>query len=387
MHAVTQQMNKLLKPCLVCLLLTALLCGCGFVPTPANTAQDPNPSPTPNAEPEQTPDPEELAREQRLSDAKDSFLWDDGFLQAIDDEGDLLTDRYIGVLHFGLDSKYTSGSRELDELVAKVVNDYTESDMTRMEMLRAMYDYTIGNLRYVGQSNYNYSYLPAHGKDGWMPEAAIKALKNGYGNCYSFAAVFAALARGIGYQAYATGGQVGATEDPHGWVQILDDDGNMWMNDPEIEYRFGNYYQSVLSKETPPDLFYKSPDMIGAETGMSYRALRDPYEAEEKEAQQRQLGMIPIPVTPEPTNALSSGVSGNSDQSVTTAEGTDSSDGTTASADKPELSVKDIETDSKPETGNSTLVDNTDQTPSKCFNKHKKLPCIMSDAREFLVCK
>ena len=314
MHAGRRQMNSPLKLCLVCLLLAALLCGCGFLPTPANTAQDPTPAPTPEAEPdpEPTPDPEDLARKQRLTDAKDGFLWNNGFLQAIDDEGNLLTDRYIGVLRFGLDGRYTSGSKELDELVAKVVSEYTESSMTRMEMLRAMYDYTTGNLRYVGLANYDYSYLPAHGKEGWMPEAAIKALKNGYGNCYSYAAVFAALARGVGYQAYATGGQVGATEDPHGWVQILDDDGNMWMNDPEIEYRFGNYYQSVLSKKTAPDLFYKSPDMIGAETGMCYRALRNPYEAEEKEAVARQFGIIPIPVTPEPTDALSSDVSGNS---------------------------------------------------------------------------
>ena len=92
-------MNSPLKLCLVCLLLAALLCGCGFLPTPANTAQDPTPAPTPEAEPdpEPTPDPEDLARKQRLTDAKDGFLWNNGFLQAIDDEGNPLTDRYIGV--------------------------------------------------------------------------------------------------------------------------------------------------------------------------------------------------------------------------------------------------------------------------------------------------
>ncbi len=314
MHAVRRQMNNLLRLCLACLLVAALLCGCGFSPTPANSGPDPEPEATP--EPTLSPDPEALAREQRLTDAKDGFLWDDGFLQAIDDEGNLRTDCYIGVLHFGPDGKYTSGSRELDELVAKVVSEYTDSAMTRMEMLRAMYDYTIGNLRYVGLANYNCSYLPAHGKDGWMPELAIKALNNGYGNCYSFAAVFAALARGVGYQAYATGGQVGGTEDPHGWVQILDEAGNTWLSDPEIEFRFGSYYKSVQSKKTAPDLFYKSPDMIGAETGMSYRALRDPYEAEEKEAQERQFGMIRVPVTPEPTEGVSLDTAGSSDQAA-----------------------------------------------------------------------
>ncbi len=289
-----------------------------MAPTPANTAPDSTLVSTAKSEPdpEPTPDPEEHAREQRLSDAKDGFLWDKGFLQVIDEKGNYRKNCYIGVLHFGLDGKYTSGSKELDELVAKVIQENTESSMTRMEMLRAMYDYTVGNFRYVGQANYNCSYLPAHGKDGWMPELAIKAMKNGYGNCYSYAAVFAALARGVGYQAYATGGQVGATDDPHGWVQILDKAGSTWMSDPEIEYRLGSYYQSVQSKKTAPDLFYKSPDMIGAETGMSYRALRDPYEAEKKEAQQRQFGMIPVPLTPEPTDAASLETVGSSDPSA-----------------------------------------------------------------------
>ncbi len=336
MHALRRQINRMLTLFLVCLLMAALLCGCGLTLTPANTAQDSATTPTqkaevePEPEPEAEPDPEEPARKQRLTDAKDGFLWDNGFLQVIDGEGNIRKDCYIGVLHFGLDGKYTSGSRELDELVAKVVNEYTESGMTRMEMLRAMYDYTVGKLRYVGLANYNCSYLPAHGKDGWMPEHAIKALKNGYGNCYSYAAVFAALARGVGYQAYATGGQVGATEDPHGWVQILDDAGNTWMSDPEIEFRFGNYYKSVMSKETAQDIFYKTKHMIGAETGTSYRAMRDPYAAEAKEAQQRQFGMIPIPVTPEPTDASSSVASGSSGQPAAPAAETKNPDNTTS---------------------------------------------------------
>ena len=324
MRKIGKQLKSVSGLCFICLLMAMFLCSCGMTPTPANAAPDQTPAPMQKAapkaelEPEPTPNQAVLAREQRLSEAKDGFLWDDGYLQVIDDKGNVKKNAYIGVLYFGKDGKYTSGSRELDELVAKVVSEHTESGMIRMEMLRAMYDYTVDNLRYVGQANYNCSYLPAHGKDGWMPELAIKALKNGYGNCYSYAAVFAALARGIGYQAYATGGQVGATEDPHGWVQILDDAGNMWMCDPEIEYRMGNYYQSVQSKLTAPDLFYKNPDEIGAETGMSYRALRDPYAAEAKEATARQFGMIPVPVTPEPMDAVSSNVA-NSPESAKTA--------------------------------------------------------------------
>lgn len=289
MHAARRQLNRPVSLGLAFLLLAALLCGCGLAPTPANSG--PEPEATPEPAPTPTPDPEALAREQRLSSAKDGFVWDDGFLQAIDGDGNLRTDCWIGVLHIGKNGRYTSGSRELDELAAKIVLDNTNASMTRMEMLRAMYDYTMQHIRYVGLANYECSSQPAHGRDGWMPELAVSALENGYGNCYSYAAVFAALARAVGYQAYAVGGVVGATEDPHGWVQILDDDGNMWMNDPEIEYRFGDYYKSVESKETAPDMFYKTPDEIGAETGMSYRAQCDPYAAEAKEAEAREKGI------------------------------------------------------------------------------------------------
>ena len=282
-----RKLKNPIRACLTCLLLVALLCGCG-APRPANA--EPSAAPQESPSPTPTPDPETLAREQRLKDSKDGFLWEDGYLLAIDKDGNLRTDCYIGVLHFGKDGRYTSGDEELDALVAEVVAENTDSGMTRMEMLRAMYDYTMEHITYVGFANYECSFEPAHGKDGWMPEWAIRALKDGVGNCYCYAAAYAALARGVGFQAYAVGGVVSAMEDPHGWVQILDEDGNMWMNDPEIEYRFGTQWKLEGSNKTAPDLFYKSEDMIGAETGFSYRAQCDPYAAEAKEAEARANG-------------------------------------------------------------------------------------------------
>ena len=299
MHDVKKQLNTACRLCLVFLLVSSLLCGCGAGPVPANTDPTPSPKPASTPTPTPTPDPKELARQQRLADAKDGFVWEDGFLEAIDDDGNLLTDCYIGILHFGKDGRYTSGNEELDELAAEVVRENTGASMTRMEMLRAMYDYTMQHIRYVGLANYECSWTPAHGKDGWMPPMAAKTLSDGYGNCYCYAAVFAALARAVGYQAYAVGGVVSANEDPHGWVVIVDEDGNVWLNDPEIEYRYGDYFKSVDSKETAPDLFYKSEDMIGAETSFSYRAQCDPYAAEAKEAEARANGTAeePDPVT------------------------------------------------------------------------------------------
>ena len=276
-------------PLLLCLLLCAGLVGCG-VSTQA-AGPDPVIAPAQTAAPEPTaaePDPEELAaekekleRQERLAAQQDGFLLDKGYLYAVDEEGALICDTYIGVLKFGEDGRYTSGSKDLDRLVAGVIRKNTDADMTRMEMLRAMYNYTRDNIKYIGFGNHDLSYEPAHGEDGWMPECATYALENGSGNCYHFAATFAALARGLGFQAYAASGVIGSEEQQHGWVEILDENGKIWYCDPETEY------SRIYWLQENHDLFYKSKEDIGATTGLGYFKMIDPFEAEKKEAAER----------------------------------------------------------------------------------------------------
>ena len=195
---------------MLCLLLAAgLLSGCaGMLQSQPDPPARPSPSPTPvpPPTPTPTPDPEEEARRKRLEEEQDGFLWDNGYLYAVDEEGNLRTDCWIGVLYFGEDGRYTSGSKELDILVADVIDRNTDDSMTRFEKLRAVYDYTRDHIEYVGYANHEMTYEPAHGEDGWMIPIAIKAIEDTHGNCYYFAAEFAALARGLGYQAYAVGG-------------------------------------------------------------------------------------------------------------------------------------------------------------------------------------
>ena len=276
------------------ILAAMLLSGCG---TPANgtettmpistTLPASTPTPSPTTPPAPTPNPEELAREQRLSEEQDGFIWDKGYLCAIDENGDLKKDCYIGILYFGKDGRYTCGDKSLDRLVAGVIKDNTDESMTRMEKLRAMYDYTMENITYVGFANHELSYKPAHGPNGWMQELAKKALEEGVGNCYYFAATFAALARAVGYQAYATGGIIGAVDDQHGWVQIVDEDGVVWVSDPEMEYKLNDWHRRINSEEKAPDLFYKPMEEVEGALRMSYSAQRDPYQAEAEEAEKR----------------------------------------------------------------------------------------------------
>ena len=269
---------------LIAALLAAmlLLSGCG-----AGT-EKPEPTPAQTAIPEATENPEEIAaekeqkeRQERLASQQDGFVLDKGYLYAVDENGDLICDDYIGVLYFGEDGRYTSGSKDLDRLVASVIRKNTEDGMTRMEMLRAMYEYTRDNIKYVGFGNHDYSYEPAHGEGGWMVESASYALENKTGNCYHFAAEFAALARGLGYQAYAASGVIGSEEQQHGWVEILDENGKIWYCDPETEYSRIKW----LNEEH--DLFYKSKDDIGGTTGLGYMQYVDPFEAEAEKAEAR----------------------------------------------------------------------------------------------------
>ena len=273
--------RHILGAVLAILILTAL-CGCGVG---AGAAPDPTPAATSTVTPESTPmlNPEEdtaqQERQARLAAQKDGFLLDKGYLYAVDETGELRSNTYVGVLYFREDGRYTSGSEDLDRMVAGAIRKSTDEKMTRMDMLRAMYEYTRDHIKYVGFGNHEDSYRAAHGKDGWMVESATYALENGSGNCYHFAATFAALARGVGFQAYAASGLIGSEDQEHGWVEIVDDTGEVWYSDPETEYARSYWMKQEF------DLFYKSKDEIGSVTGIGYLELTDPFEAERKEAE------------------------------------------------------------------------------------------------------
>ena len=270
--------KHILEAVLAILILTAL-CGCGVGAgagaDPAPAAATPEPTPTVSSEEEAA----QQERQARLAAQQDGFLLDKGYLYAVDETGELRSNTYVGVLYFREDGRYTSGSEDLDRMVAGAIRKSTDEKMTRMDMLRAMYEYTRDHSKYVGFGNQEDSYKAAHGKDGCMVESATYALENGTGSCYHFAATFAALARGVGFQAYAASGLIGSEDQEHGWVEIVDDSGEVWYSDPETEYARSYWMNQKY------DLFYKSKDEIGSVTGIGYLELTDPFEAERKEAE------------------------------------------------------------------------------------------------------
>lgn len=172
----------------------------------------------------------------------------DGHLYWVVDEKFVRSCNMSG-LYFDENGWYTTGDGELDGLLNDIVDRFTRESMTRDEKLRVLFDYVVANYTYLAR--------PLVGKDaaGWEPEYALFFLKNGKGNCFSFAAAYCLLCRELGLTAYTVVGTSGGS--PHGWVEIPLD-GQTYMFDPELQW----YYNNRTTKTY--DLFKMLPSRIPA---------------------------------------------------------------------------------------------------------------------------
>lgn len=169
----------------------------------------------------------------------------DGYLYYVKDDGCLLKNERKGLLQFGADGRYTTGDKELDATVAGVLKTLIDANpnASRIELLREAFDYSYeefsyGN-RYADDGNHNIYDL---GHTGWAVKDAKNMFKLKQGNCYCFAAVFWALARGLGYDARAIAGTCLKDFQPHGWV-IIKMDGQDYIFDPEWQWAYINEHK------------------------------------------------------------------------------------------------------------------------------------------------
>ncbi|MBE6798892.1 MAG: transglutaminase domain-containing protein [Ruminococcaceae bacterium] len=176
---------------------------------------------------------------------KQGFNISDGWLYYVKEDGQLLRNGSLGRLQFGSDGRYTSGDSELDATVAEIIRGFVEADpnATRFELLREAFDYSYeefsyGN-RYSDDGNHNIYDL---GHTGWEIKDAKNMFRLKQGNCYCFAAVFWALARGLGYEARAVAGTCLQDFQPHGWV-IIEMDGEDYIFDPEWQWAYINEHK------------------------------------------------------------------------------------------------------------------------------------------------
>ena len=166
----------------------------------------------------------------------------DGWLYYVQEDGHFLKDGKVGQLTFGSNYRYTTGDVELDGYVAERLASFIEANpkKDRFELLRVAYDYCVteGGFKYLRRNIYK------KGHTGWEVGDAKVMFETGRGNCYNFAAAFWALARGLGYDAYALAGNCTKTVQPHGWVQI-EFDGEDYFFDPEWHFAYINEKREV----------------------------------------------------------------------------------------------------------------------------------------------
>ena len=165
--------------------------------------------------------------------AEPGFLNMDGYLYYVNEDRRFLRDGKVGKLQFGADGRFTSGDKELDDMVAAVLAPIVAENpnATRLELLRIAYDHCHMDYKYLRRDPYG------TGDRGWEIEDAKSMFSKGKGNCYNFAAIFWACARGLGYEARAVAGTCTSTVQPHGWV-IINIDGADYFFDPEWQYAY-----------------------------------------------------------------------------------------------------------------------------------------------------
>ncbi|MBR6114551.1 MAG: transglutaminase domain-containing protein [Oscillospiraceae bacterium] len=173
------------------------------------------------------------------------FLWRDGYLYCVGEDGYFLKNRYLGSLYFTSSGRYTSGSLELDGYVAAAIDANTDESMSRDERLYAMYVYVRDSFKYLRRHYYHV------GDVGWALEESLTMYATGQGNCYCYSSAFWAAARGLGYDAKIVSGTYGDEKAPHGWVEIYTDGGRLTY-DVEIEMvsrRDGNKKQDLFAMD------------------------------------------------------------------------------------------------------------------------------------------
>lgn len=243
--------------------------------------------------------PPETTAKKYTEGTEDGFFFRDGYLYAVDGAGYLVLNADIGCLHFDSRGRYTSGDEELDDLVAQRIAEVCADCESRMEMLQAVYKDTKYSMKYVGFHNHEYSTEPANGEGGWGLPVAKAALQTGKGNCYCYAARFAYLARGLGYQMYPVGGHICSDNEDHGYCYLYQDD-MRYIFDPELEWskaywsgEFHNFFMRPYGEipewmhTTPcppePDAEFMAAQMAREEQEADEKAAREAAEKEEKE--------------------------------------------------------------------------------------------------------
>ena len=131
---------------------------------------------------------------------------------------------------------------ELKKLVASVIDICTTGEMRQKSQLESCFNY------FVAMSQYERSFDFPTGN--WTGSYATDILMNGKGNCYNYAAAFAYIAKGLGYEARVCTGTVTSSlggRTIHAWTEVKMGR-NWYIFDTEMQDAKGSdYYKQTYS--------------------------------------------------------------------------------------------------------------------------------------------
>ena len=156
-----------------------------------------------------------------------------------------------GVAYNVLDGKaykVTSTKDKTLNRALKIVTKVTKTSMTKAQKLRACWNYLRSS---YGENNPR---DPEYYGSDWPEVYANDIFVNGSGNCFSYAAAFAYLAKAVGYsKCYA------CNSGGHGWSEI---DGLVY--DAEWSMHSTKYTYYAMSYDDPCDVPYKAALTVGS---------------------------------------------------------------------------------------------------------------------------
>lgn len=117
-------------------------------------------------------------------------------------------------------------AQSMHAYVQSVIAQITTPEMNNDQKLAACYNFVLAHMKYKRDT--------AVGTADKVEDYALEAFFTGQGNCYRYAAMFAYMAKELGYNAVIHAGECTSNKGgmtPHSWVQIYFPDGRTLIYD------------------------------------------------------------------------------------------------------------------------------------------------------------
>ncbi len=160
---------------------------------------------------------------------------------------------FVGAVNYSLE--FVVQSRVAND-ANQIIGSITNGSMDSAEKLRTCYNWVVNNISYQTLPIPLEPSEPGYTQEEWY---AIYGLEQRRGNCYCYAASFAAMARQLGYSASMISGSVpllAGGKGPHAWVEIYMN-GATYVCDPESQHENPAYGFYMTTYATAPYQYTK----------------------------------------------------------------------------------------------------------------------------------